>query len=64
MSRQSKNHTLKGGISPYSLCMGVLLPWGKVQDIFCTVYTIFIDLKFQLLLLKVFFSNNWFLRVF
>ena len=23
MSGQSKNHTLKGGTSPYSLCMGV-----------------------------------------
>ena len=26
MSGRSKNHTLKGGTSPYSLCMGVSLP--------------------------------------
>ena len=28
MSGQSKNHTLKGGTSPYSLCMGVPPPPG------------------------------------
>ena len=31
MSGRSKNHTLKGGTSPYSLCKGVP-PWDKSHD--------------------------------
>ena len=33
MSGRPKNHTLKGGTSPYSLCMGVPPPLGPLHTV-------------------------------
>ena len=37
MSGRSKNHILKGGTSPYSLCMGVSPPPGAHAEDVCNL---------------------------
>ena len=39
MSGRSKNHTLKGGMSPYSLSMGVPTP-GRNLAIYCYIHSL------------------------